>query len=384
MVVGSSNPGFTRNRAPVTAQSVLEAAAAAASGQPFEVVYYPRATTSEFCVKARLVKTALQHSWAPGMRFKMAIETEDASRTSWYMGTILKVQDMDPIHWPNSPWKMLQVTWDEGVLQGIARVSPWQVELVSPMLLPPLSLSKKKARLSQPQGFQLGSQGIPTALASNMSGHTISWHGCATNVCSGMEGTRHGHNHGLAVQGFPPSNYQPGLLLDSFYQHQGHHPAGGGPMVSVELNMGSVPSEVPTSTQNNHLTTLTVGSSSNSEPASSSNISCYDKGGSSSSKRTHFLLFGKAIDTSQSEKAQPPPLLSGESSSDGQGLETFSDGNQSEVFLSAQGNCLETLETPSLSLQQGESLSLDSTSNEVGTLNWFREQAGSLDKGENS
>lgn len=107
--IATTTNNFARNRARVTAKSVLEAATLAAAGQPFEVVYYPRATISEFCVKAHVVRAALQQSWGPGMRFKMAVETEDASRISWFMGTVSKVQEADPILWPASPWKILQV-----------------------------------------------------------------------------------------------------------------------------------------------------------------------------------------------------------------------------------------------------------------------------------
>ncbi|KAD1644711.1 hypothetical protein E3N88_42501 [Mikania micrantha] len=46
--------------------------------------------TPEFCVKASLVKNAMQIRWSQGMRFKMPFETEDSSRISWFMGTILQ------------------------------------------------------------------------------------------------------------------------------------------------------------------------------------------------------------------------------------------------------------------------------------------------------
>lgn len=106
----SSTSSFARNRARVSAKSVLEAASLAVSGLPFEVVYYPRASTAEFCVKAALVKQALDHTWYAGMRFKMAFETEDSSRISWFMGTIAAVQSADPLLWPNSPWRVLQAS----------------------------------------------------------------------------------------------------------------------------------------------------------------------------------------------------------------------------------------------------------------------------------
>lgn len=96
-------------RGRVRAESVTEAAALAANGQPFEVVYYPRASTPEFVVKASAVRATMQIQWCSGMRFKMAFETEDSSRISWFMGTISSVQVADPIRWPNSPWRLLQV-----------------------------------------------------------------------------------------------------------------------------------------------------------------------------------------------------------------------------------------------------------------------------------
>jgi hypothetical protein len=106
---GSSSNGSVMGRGKVMAASVLEAATLAAGGKPFEVVYYPRASTPEFCVKASLVKAALQIRWCSGMRFKMAFETEDSSRISWFMGTISSVQVADPLRWPDSPWRLLQV-----------------------------------------------------------------------------------------------------------------------------------------------------------------------------------------------------------------------------------------------------------------------------------
>ena len=105
----SSATNFTRNRPRVTTESVLEAAIAAAEGHAFEVLYYPRATMFEFCVREEAVAQALQQNWVPGLRFRMAVETEDASRISWFMGTICKVEEADPLRWPNSIWKRLQV-----------------------------------------------------------------------------------------------------------------------------------------------------------------------------------------------------------------------------------------------------------------------------------
>ncbi|VFQ78824.1 unnamed protein product [Cuscuta campestris] len=135
----------------------VEARTLAGRSQPFEVVFYPRACTPEFVVKASVVREAMRIRWCPGMRFKMPFETEDSSRISWFMGTVSSVRVDDPIRWPNSPWRLLQVTWDEpDLLQNVKGVSPWLVELVSSIpsvsaihLSPP----RKKLRLPQPLEF---------------------------------------------------------------------------------------------------------------------------------------------------------------------------------------------------------------------------------------
>ncbi|KAG6512146.1 hypothetical protein ZIOFF_030241 [Zingiber officinale] len=151
-----------RGRSKVLPDSVFEAANLAANGQPFAIMYYPRASTPEFCVRAGAVKAAMRIHWCPGMRFKMAFETEDLSRISWFMGSISSIQVADPVRWPNSPWKLLQVTWDEPNLrENVRQVNPWLVELVSNTpavhltdLLPPT----KKSRIPQHLNFPFDSQ----------------------------------------------------------------------------------------------------------------------------------------------------------------------------------------------------------------------------------
>ncbi|CAO2043038.1 unnamed protein product [Urochloa humidicola] len=118
----------------VPPEDVVAAVRLAAAGQPFEVVHYPRASTPEFCVRADTVRASMHVPWCPGMRFKMAFETEDSSRISWFMGTVAAVKAADATRWPHSPWRLLQVTWDEPeLLQNVQRVCPWLVEQVSSM-----------------------------------------------------------------------------------------------------------------------------------------------------------------------------------------------------------------------------------------------------------
>ncbi|XP_058742358.1 auxin response factor 18-like [Vicia villosa] len=63
----------------VKAEDVIEAVRLGVNKQPFDVVYYPWVGTPEFFVKTSLIRTAIQNKWRCGMRFMMAIETEDPS-----------------------------------------------------------------------------------------------------------------------------------------------------------------------------------------------------------------------------------------------------------------------------------------------------------------
>ncbi|KAL2227750.1 auxin response factor 18-like [Sesamum indicum] len=188
---GKKGDGACKLGLNLRAESVVEAANLAAKGQPFEVVYYPRASTPEFVVRESSVRDAMRVHWCAGMRFKMAFETEDSSRISWFMGTISSVQVDDPIHWPNSPWRLLQVVWDEpDLLQNVKRVNPWLVELVSSIPashLSPFSPPRKRPRIPQPSEFPLGQLPLPTLLSNPISPFCC----LPDNIATGLQGTRH-------------------------------------------------------------------------------------------------------------------------------------------------------------------------------------------------
>lgn len=126
--------GFSRNgRGRVSMEVVVNAVETAARGLPFEVVYYPRAECSDFVVKAERVEEALKSLWTAGMRIKMAVEAEDCSRMTWHHGVISSVGVNENGLWRGSPWRMLQVTWDEPeAMQDKRSVNPWQVESIGP------------------------------------------------------------------------------------------------------------------------------------------------------------------------------------------------------------------------------------------------------------
>ncbi|CAI0382780.1 unnamed protein product [Linum tenue] len=109
---------------------VLAAAAhAAANRSPFTIFYNPRACPSEFVIPLVKYRKAVYGTQVSvGMRFGMMFETEESAKRR-YMGSIVAVSDLDPLRWPGSKWRNLQVEWDEpGCSDKPSRVSPWEVE----------------------------------------------------------------------------------------------------------------------------------------------------------------------------------------------------------------------------------------------------------------
>ncbi|KAF6165204.1 hypothetical protein GIB67_007189 [Kingdonia uniflora] len=101
--------GFSRNcKGRVSPESVVEAVKLAVSGRAFEIVYYPNVESSDFVVKSERVENSLITHWNPGMRFKMAVETDDSSRTAWFQGSVSSAGLVDNGTADASPWRMLQ------------------------------------------------------------------------------------------------------------------------------------------------------------------------------------------------------------------------------------------------------------------------------------
>lgn len=109
---------------------VLAAAAHAASNRSqFTIFYNPRACPSDFVIPlAKYRKSVYGTQMSVGMRFGMMFETEESGKRR-YMGTIVGISDLDPLRWPGSKWRNLQVEWDEpGCSDKQKRVSPWEIE----------------------------------------------------------------------------------------------------------------------------------------------------------------------------------------------------------------------------------------------------------------
>ncbi|XP_022752863.1 auxin response factor 18-like [Durio zibethinus] len=310
--------GNLRGKAKVRPEDILKAVALAAGGQPFEVFYYPRASTPEFCVKSSAVKAAMRIPWCSGMRFKMAFETEDSSRISWFMGTVSSVQVADPFPWPNSPWRLLQVTWDEpDLLQNVKRVSPWLVELVSNMPaihLSPFSPPRKKLRLPQHLDFPLDGQFPMPSFSGNPLGPSSPLRCLSDNAPAGIQGARHAQ-FGLSLSDFHLNNkLQSGLFLSSFQRCDPHSRISDGIMMARRTN-----------SNDNVSCLLTMGN-------------CSQKEKSDKAKRYQFLLFGQPILTEQQlsrscSSEAVSQVINGKSSLDGNGDKTkdSADGSGSSL-----------------------------------------------------
>uniref|UniRef100_A0ACD5ZKY8 Uncharacterized protein n=1 Tax=Avena sativa TaxID=4498 RepID=A0ACD5ZKY8_AVESA len=292
--------GAARGRGKVRAEDVFEAARLAGSGRAFEVVYYPRASTPEFCVRAAAVRAATRVQWCPGMRFKMAFETEDSSRISWFMGTVAGVQVADPMRWPQSPWRLLQVSWDEpDLLQNVKRVSPWLVEIVSsmPAAIHLASFSppppRKKLRIPAYREFPFEGQLLhpafpPNPMAHGHHHHQQHYHHTQSyrpsflpfpdgSAPAGIQGAR---QFGPSLSDLHPTHLQSSLTYPGLRRHD-HVSAT--PRISTDLTIGTTPA------RNGVSGTPPVGAK----------------------KRPGLVLFGQTILTEEQQLSRSSPAATG-------------------------------------------------------------------------
>uniref|UniRef100_A0ACD5U1S0 Uncharacterized protein n=1 Tax=Avena sativa TaxID=4498 RepID=A0ACD5U1S0_AVESA len=120
----------------------------------FHVCFDPRSGASEFIVPYWRFSKNLNHPFSIGMRFKVSNESDDANERS--TGLITGISEVDPIRWPGSKWRCLQVRWDDSThCDHQRRVSPWEIERVGGAVSVADCLSassSKRAKLYFPQG----------------------------------------------------------------------------------------------------------------------------------------------------------------------------------------------------------------------------------------
>ncbi|CAN4100881.1 unnamed protein product [Withania somnifera] len=358
----NSSAGRFKDKGKVSPESVIKASYLAACGQPFEILYYPRASTPEFCVRASSVNAAMNIQWCAGMRFKMAFETEDPSRISWFMGSISSVQVADPIRWPHSPWRLLQVTWDEtDLLQNVKHVNPWLVELISIMPVVNLSnFSPPRKRLSLPQGCSLDCQFPLPSFSGNPLRSSSPFCCLSGNISAGIQGTRHAQ-FGVPLLDFHLSKKLQLEVLPPVPQplDANSEIPNGISKVQKESN-GSMQLEGLSSvSQPVYSDSESSNGTSKIQKESDEDISCLLTMGISNQtlektenvKKPRFFLFGQPIfteqDVSSVQSTNAPPQVQTKRGSSGEaqlkterislGCEDFSESLSSASFLWNQG-----------------------------------------------
>ncbi|XP_057469383.1 auxin response factor 17-like [Actinidia eriantha] len=240
---GGGKEGFSRSgRGMVSSESVVLQAELAARGLAFEVVYYPKRGSADFVVKAETVEESLNVFWTAGMRVKMAVESEDASGVKWFQGTVSSAMVPDNGPWLGSPWRMLQVTWDEAeVLKNVDRLSPWQVtHVVSTPPVPSTFPPAKKMRVPQNLGLRTdgGDLYFPIPGLSNSMGALNPSLMNYNSFPAGMQGARQDPIFGSILSNFTSeSNHQ--MCSDKFFGNMIPKLI----TVSTELKIGSSQSD---------------------------------------------------------------------------------------------------------------------------------------------
>ncbi|XP_042507032.1 auxin response factor 5-like [Macadamia integrifolia] len=155
---------------------VLAAAAhAAANRSPFTIFYNPRACPSQFVIPlAKYQKSVYGSKVSVGMRFGMMFETEDSGKRR-YMGTVVGVSDLDPLRWPGSKWRNLQVEWDEaGCGEMPNRVSLWDIETSESLFIfPSLTTGLKRPLHTRYLGAEMEWGNLMKMPFSRMPGNVI-------------------------------------------------------------------------------------------------------------------------------------------------------------------------------------------------------------------
>ncbi|KAK6940907.1 B3 DNA binding domain, partial [Dillenia turbinata] len=110
---------------------------AVSTGTMFTVYYRPWTSPSAFIVPYDQYLKSTAFSYSVGMRFKMTFEGDECQEQR-FAGTVVGIEDVDPIRWPGSQWRRLEVQWDAPSETCVFpdRVSPWNIE--------PTEASRKK------------------------------------------------------------------------------------------------------------------------------------------------------------------------------------------------------------------------------------------------
>ncbi|XP_048138967.1 auxin response factor 2A-like isoform X2 [Rhodamnia argentea] len=106
---------------------------AVSTGTMFSVYCRPWACTSGFIIAYDQYMKAMANGYFIGERFRMKFEDYGCGEQR-LGGTVVGIEDIDPLTWPGSDWRCIKVQWDSARAKCIRpeRVSPWDIEPLDP------------------------------------------------------------------------------------------------------------------------------------------------------------------------------------------------------------------------------------------------------------
>ncbi|KAL5701460.1 hypothetical protein ACHQM5_026791 [Ranunculus cassubicifolius] len=146
---------------------LASASHAISTGSMFSVYYRPRTSPSEFIVPYTQYIRSSENDYAVGQKFRMKFECDEFPERR-LSGTVLGIEDIDSLRWPDSKWRCLKVRWDEALttVAHPTRVSPWKLEPLSNLKMSQSSHlpQPKKARIrllpSSPESSLLANEDL--------------------------------------------------------------------------------------------------------------------------------------------------------------------------------------------------------------------------------
>ncbi|XP_034690136.1 auxin response factor 2A-like isoform X1 [Vitis riparia] len=122
---------------------ILASAFHAISTGTMFTVYFRPWTSPEFIIPYDQYIKSAENNYSVGTRFRMLFEGEECSQQRC-AGTIVGIEDVDAIRWPNSEWRRFKVQWDTSdMTPRPERVAAWNIE--------PIEFIKKKHTSILPQ-----------------------------------------------------------------------------------------------------------------------------------------------------------------------------------------------------------------------------------------
>ncbi|XP_057507416.1 auxin response factor 23-like isoform X1 [Actinidia eriantha] len=105
---------------------------AISTGTMFTVYYRPWTSPAEFIIPRDQYTMSAENDYSVGTRFRMQFESEECPEHKYrrFAGTVVGIDNIDPIRWAGSEWRCLKVQWDSppDTIVLPERVSPWNIE----------------------------------------------------------------------------------------------------------------------------------------------------------------------------------------------------------------------------------------------------------------